>query len=435
MDPFSQWGIRRDVSGQRVRFVVDSDNGSVKSLRTKRDVVIFLSKNMHLNLTPEAFDFKMDPQTTLTQMPMDQDSTDKDFDQDTNERILDQDSNDINNLTVVGDSDDVQMKRMRLDDKIFGEKVEKVSVNNMINHEEEYENVLKQLHKIRVENSILPSGLSQKSVNELENIMSDLSIGDDPIQLVKKLCIDKELFAALKLVMNADIEAEIELNSLKDSKAVTMEFPVEQSSNFYCSVIKEAATKMPHLLSFIVNIVDSETEKLTPGYAIKIATLVCDILGSADKRHSALKKLNTLHMVFQKSSVGNLKTFGAKGTCNGHTEATRLVEDMAELSEFFKASKYSLDLGIQITMDNVDAVMNGKLEHWLLAFSRKDPINAQHLSNEKPTFEIKDLNYEVVYLNEVETEYLKKCSRVVLAKKLSDMNIGFGSILNHFPLL
>ena len=131
-----------------------------------------------------------------------------------------------------------------------------------------------------------------------------------------------------------------------------MKFPVEQSSNVYCSVIREAGEKMPNLLSFIVNVIDSDTQKLTPGYAIKIANLICEILSTKDRRHSALKKLTTLHLVFQKSSVGNLKTFSQKGVCSGHSESTRLVEEMAELSEFFKSSKYSLDLGMQITMGN-----------------------------------------------------------------------------------
>ena len=190
---------------------------------------------------------------------------------------------------------------------------------------------------------------------------------------------------------------------------------------------------MPNLLAFIVNIIDSETASLTPGYAIKIATLMCDILCSADRRHSALKKLNTLHLVFQKSSVGSLKIFGQKGVCSGHTESTRLVEEVAELSEFHKSSKYCLDLGMQVTMDNVDAVMKGKLEHWILAFSRMDPIFTKSLSNEKPQFEIKDASYDIIYLTELENEYLKKCSRTVLSKKIADMNIGLGSILQHIP--
>ena len=166
---------------------------------------------------------------------------------------------------------------------------------------------------------------------------------------------------------------------------------------------------------------------------IKIATLISEILSCKDRRHSALQKLNALHIVFQKSSVSNLKTFGQKGFCSGHTEATRLVEEMAELSEFFKSSNYSVDLGMQITMDNVDSMMKGKLEHWILAFSRMDPIRAQMLSNENSKFDIKNCTSEIVYLKNEETEYLKKCTRTVLAKKLSDMNIGFTTILRHIP--
>ena len=57
----------------------------------------------------------------------------------------------------------------------------------------------------------------------------------------------KELFAALKTVLNSNVEAEIELNSLKESKFITMEFPVEQSSNFYCTFINEAKSNPTEL--------------------------------------------------------------------------------------------------------------------------------------------------------------------------------------------
>lgn len=186
---------------------------------------------------------------------------------------------------------------------------------------------------------------SEQCFTDLKNMLSDLKTDDDPIQFVETLCQNEELFSALRIVLNSKLESEVELNSLKNCKSVSMEFPVDQSSNFYCSIIEEAIEKMPYFLTFIVNIIDSETQFLTANYAIKIATLICNFLCCKDKRHSALKKLNTLHLMFQKSSVGNLKTFGQKGVCSSHTEATRLIEEMSELAEFFKSSKYSLDLG------------------------------------------------------------------------------------------
>ena len=106
---------------------------------------------------------------------------------------------------------------------------------------------------------------------------------------------------------------------------------------------------------------------------------------------------------------------------------------MAELSEFFKASKYHLDLGLQSTVDNVDAVMKGNLEHWILAFSRMDPIHTQGLSSAQPNFDLKTTNHEIVYLNDKELEYLMKCAQIVLVKKLSDMGGGFSKILKQIP--
>ena len=62
-DDFSSWGIRREVSAgvePRVRFVVESEDGPVKILKTRRDVVIFLAKNTHINLEPKNFVFKLE---------------------------------------------------------------------------------------------------------------------------------------------------------------------------------------------------------------------------------------------------------------------------------------------------------------------------------------------------------------------------------------
>ena len=105
---------------------------------------------------------------------------------------------------------------------------------------------------------------------------------------------------------------------------------------------------------------------------------------------------------------------------------------MAELSEFFKSSRFNLDLGLQLTVDNVDAVMKGKLEHWILAYSRMDPINTKDLSSAHPNFVLKNADREIVYLTDDELKYLGECAQIVLAKKLFDMG-GFSKIIKQVP--
>ena len=50
-------------------------------------------------------------------------------------------------------------------------------------------------------------------------------------------------------------------------------------------------------------------------------------------------------MMFNRSTVANLKIFQNKGNCCGHTEGNRLVEEIAELREYYKSSKFTLGLG------------------------------------------------------------------------------------------
>ena len=333
-------------------------------------------------------------------------------------------------------ANDQQNKKKRL--KIssgFEEKISRITKQSSSIQDpgEEYRKVLGKLHELRLKNASKCSSLSSSTVADLQTLLTDVKIGDDPLNLMKEICKNEEMFLALESLLHTKCETEIEMSSIKDSKSVSMIFPIDQSTNFYCSVIEEAIVKMPNLLNLLINIVDCDQNKLTPSFAIKIANLICDILSAKDKRHSALSKLNTLHLMFQKSSVGNLKTFCQKGFSTGHTEGTRLVEELSELSESFKSSQYTLDLGMQITVDNVDAVMRGKLEHWILTYSRMDPMQTKHLSNVQPDFDIKSANHEIVYLIDKEIQYLRKCSKVVLAKKLFDMKIGFTNILKKVP--
>ena len=404
----------------------------MKVLKRRRDVVLFLVKNPQIQLSPEEFDFELENKSEAHNensnpcQPMEQD----DPEGATNETVAP-----LEDIAAQDDEKDKsELKRIKLSDQDFEDKILKVTVKDRkTTSEEDYETVLEKLHTVRLENANVSQQFSAASTAELKKVLIDLEVEEDPIQLVKKLCQNKDLYTAFKTVLSSNIEAEMDLVSVKGSNFVGMEFPVEQSSNFNCSIINEAMLKMPNLLSFIVNIVDSETDTLTPCYAIKIATLICEILSAKDRRHSTLKKLNALHVVFQKSVVGNLKTFGLKGFCSGYTETSRLVEEMAELSDFFKNSNYKLDLGMQFSADNVDCMMKGNLEHWMMAYSRMDPIQSKMLSNEKPIFDIKKATHEIVYLSDEELKYLKMCTKVVLAKKLSDMKIGFTTILHHVP--
>ena len=251
--------------------------------------------------------------------------------------------------------------------------------------------------------------------------------------MCKLLLSIEELYIALKSTLQSQIETEIEVASQKDSRFCSMLFPIDVNSNFYCDVLEEAFEKMSNLLQFVVNVIDSEQEKLTSNYVVRCANLIVDILCCKDKRHSAMKKIFALHLMFNKSTVHNLKTFALKGLCAGYTETSRLIEDLAELSDFFKGSQYTLDLGMQITADNVDCMMKGNLEHWMLAYSRLDPVSTKGLSVQKPDFNIRDATHEIVYLSNKELEHLSECCRKVLVRKLQNLNVGFKKLSKFVP--
>ena len=305
MDKFSLWGITKElkteISGEarlRARFLVHCDDGSVKVLKKRRDVVLFLAKNPQIQLSPVDFVFELDIKdetqnaNSEASEPMEEDSAEGP----TNQIVAP-----LECIAQYDGKDKTELKRIKLDDKDFEDKILKVTVKDKkTTLEEDYETVLDKLHTVRLENANVSKQFSATSTAELKEILIDLETGDDPVQLVKKLCQNQNLYSALKTVLSSNIEAEMDLVSVKGSKFVGMEFPVEQSSNFYCSILNESMLKMPNLLSFIVNIVDSETDKLKPSYAIKIATLICEILSTKDRRHATLKKLNALHVVFQK---------------------------------------------------------------------------------------------------------------------------------------
>ena len=433
----SKWEITRNVASVGGRLRVQFVAASGEKLKSRYDVVLYLAKNPHIDLQPENFSFKVEieQQTDLGVGTSSEETGDGTTPLDPPGEAFVSDEASVGGTKRAGvmmEMSQTEEKRLKLDGE-FDEKVLRITGKSGSDPCEKYREVLTQLQELRLKNSNKSSTLSSSSVTALKNLLTDVKLGDDPVQLIKELCKNEDIFDALESVLHTSVETEIELYSIKDLKSVTMTFPVDQRSNFYCAVIEEAIEKMPRLLNLIISIVDTDSESLAPSFAIRIANLICEILSCKDRRHSALSKLNTLHLMFQKSSVANLKTFSQKGFCTGHTEATRLVEEIAELAEFFKSSQYKEDLGMQLTIDNVDYVMKGKLEHWILAFSRMDPIHTHGLSNLEPSFDLKSATHEIVYLVEEETEYLSKCARVVLAKKLFDMNVGFSNILKHIP--
>ena len=137
--------------------------------------------------------------------------------------------------------------------------------------------------------------------------------------------------------------------------------------------------------------------------------------------------------MFQRSTVTNVQTFNKKGESSSYTEGMRLVEECAELSEYFKTSKYNLSLGCQLTLDNVDIVLKNKLEHWILCYSRMDPLDCKTLSNELPEFDLTKVTSDVVYLKTNELDYLNKICHTVLTKKMSEFFPGLSFILKHVP--
>ena len=63
----------------------------------------------------------------------------------------------------------------------------------------------------------------------------------------------------------------------------------------------------------------------------------------------------------------NVKTFNRKGASASYTEGARLVDECAELAEYYKTSRYNLKSGCQLTLDNVDIVLKNKLGEPILS--------------------------------------------------------------------
>ena len=421
--------IRRIVSSsgqKRAYFLVAGGGESTLHLRSRGDVVRFLEKRKDVNLVVEDFCFKQRNsgiQYYSTAGNSNQTSVEEvnyAFDE-SEPNIRESDHGNIDSdVTAFTDEFEAKMGR------IMGQRT-------VEDQPDRFHQAICVLQSFRSENSSNKSSLSESSVEHLKSILTDVNVKSDTIALSKEILRNEDLYNAIKQTIHNQVETEIDLLSLKESKSRTMTFPIDVKSNIYCDIIEEAAVKMPLLLEFLVNITNSVTAKLTQNSVIRTASLISDLFSCKDKRHSALQKINSLHLMFQKSTLCNLKSFGLKGLCSGYSEASRLVEEMSELSDYFKSSKYSLDLGMQLTADNVDCVMKGNLEHWILAYSRMDPIASVGLSDDASDFNVQTASHDIVYLEDQEVEYLSECCRVILAKKLHSMNIGLSKILKQKP--
>ena len=74
-----------------------------------------------------------------------------------------------------------------------------------------------------------------------------------------------------------------------------------------------------------------------------------------------------------------------------------------------------------------------KLEHWILCYSRMDPVSCQNLSNCWPELDLSKVKPDIVLLEKDEMDYLKSTCKIVLAKKISEMGSGFSFILKQVP--
>ena len=263
---FEKWNINL-VSGKRNSFTAVGVDGQIKTMRRRSDVVVFLSRNQHINLKVTDFVFKKIVRSVGSKM---------------SESGLDVEDNNMEESGTLKD----ERKRINKEEDQISAKIKRVAEDKVCDHSEKFELVQKKLHAIRVTNAEIPKNLTVSTISDLKSIINDLSVEEDPVKLVKEFCKSPELLAAMKVVFDSKIETEIELSSISSEKTpVTMAFPPESDSNFYCSVVEEAASKMPNFLAFLVNILDSSETSLSPAYVIKLATLICELLNSKENQH------------------------------------------------------------------------------------------------------------------------------------------------------
>ena len=162
MDKFHRWGIRKDISVEsgykdRVRFIVSSDSGggTTRVLKTRRDVLLFLSKHTHIDLKPEDFVFKRETseegiRTADYGDPID---VDEDKSEEMEEDLCPIQSQLTHAIGTENAVDSTKTKRIKLDEADFESKINKVTSKSNTNPGDEYEEILKKLHEIRVKTS------------------------------------------------------------------------------------------------------------------------------------------------------------------------------------------------------------------------------------------------------------------------------------------
>ena len=269
MDEFEKWDIKL-VLGNRNKYVVSGEGGKKTVLKTRADVVVFLDQNKTINLRPSDFVFKQNAEIKPSRNE--------------NEMDICESNDPISGATaeVAAENGQKRLIEGEADDGVSA-KIKRVSADSSCDHADKFDKLLHRIHEIRNDNAELPLNLSGSTITHLRTILTDLSIEDNPVSLVKEICKCPELFTALKVVFRSKIETEIELNSVSHPKTpVTMEFPPSCDNNFYCAVIEEAAEKMPNFLAFLVNILDSNEQNVSPSYVIKLATIICELLSSKE---------------------------------------------------------------------------------------------------------------------------------------------------------
>ena len=266
MNEFEKFNITL-VQGKRNSYVVLS-GGKKTVLKTRSDVVIFLNQNKDINLTPSDFVFKRsygEHPSVSNETVSDEDSVD--------------DSVDVSNPSTDEISEQGH-KRPNTSEGVSA-KIRRVSGTSFVEHDDKFRSLLKRVHEIRQSNAHLPRDLSATSISHLKSILTDLTVEDDPVSLAKEILKCPELYSALQIVFRTKMETEIELCSVSDLVTpATMAFPPSCDSNLYCAVIEETLNKMPHFMSFLVNILDSNEQKIMPSYLIKLATIISEILNS-----------------------------------------------------------------------------------------------------------------------------------------------------------
>jgi len=278
MDLF-KWNIKR-VEGRRCTFKVTNDDGTTQVLKTRSEVVLFLDQNKHIKLQPSDFVFKSAAKATSDLV---------DFSEKTLKiGSLGEETETETNL----DTDKARIpgqKRSNVDDNErdkISAKIKRVTENHVCDHSRKFENTLQLIHKVRQEVAKVPNTMSSDTIHQLKSIIDTLSVEDDPVHLVKEICKIPDLFSAFKAVCGSRIETEMELISVNNMiPTPSMAFPPSADSNFYCDVVTEAFEKMPTLLAFLVNVLDSGEKSLNPSFVIRLATVICELLSNKESCH------------------------------------------------------------------------------------------------------------------------------------------------------